>query len=259
MNQALLTSLQKQDDDLQVLENTEHGFIVLTSLNIGIPVEDEKEILPQSINIQITRHYFASSALIFFFIPVFGLVPFYLLIKFPLIVSMTLLIASFAFLILLHGILYSLGDESWALFPMFLLSVFNNYIFVVSLAGFGSTFAPFQGCSILFIECTSVILVALIIGRTTKTMDTIWCTLVMMLSGLLVWGVGLYAFIKEQDWISSGLLFGVCVVVYPLLSGLKIYRINRNTFRAGEVLKILCENPLRGACACGSDAADSND
>jgi len=172
---------------------------------------------------------------------------------------MTLAISSFAFVILLHLILYTLSKESWALFPTYLLTIFNNYVFIVSLASFGSTFAPFQGCSILFIECTSIIIVALVIGRTSKRLDPIWCTLTMMLSGLLIWSVGLYAFIKEQDWISSGLLFVTCVIIYPLLSGYKIYRINRNMFHAGELINLMCESPIRGLFSESGDAADSND
>lgn len=260
MNQELLTSLRKQDDDFQLLSNGPDGAVFMTSLDIGEPLNPPPpppaliDTSIVSINIQIARHFFAAHALFFFFIPLFGIVPFYQLVKLPLIVSITLVIASGVFVVILHAILYS---QIWALYPSFILTVFNNYIFVVSLAAVGSTFAPFQGCSIMFIECTSAILLGFVFK---KTIDPIWATLIMMLCGLAVWSVGLYAFINEHDWISSGLLFVICVIGYPILSGYKIYQINTNTYHSGEILRILCEYPLRGASGVIlADAAASDD
>lgn len=262
MNQALLTSLDKKDDDLRVIENSEYGIVIETSLNVGEMVEsdDSKEssdstaAAPTSVNIQISRHFFAVNALICLMIPLFGIVPFYLLNGLPLLVAFILAAISFITAIILHLALYWHTDQ-WTMYPTLILTIFNNYILIVALSAAGSTFAPFQGCSILFIECTSAIL----LGFTfSKTIDPIWCTLVMMSTGLLMWSVGLYAFIREQDWISSGLLFGTCVILYPIMSGYKVYRINRNMYHSGEILKMLCEYPLRGVVEFDSSTSSDS-
>jgi hypothetical protein len=256
MNQALLDSLSKQDDDLVILENREDSITVMTRLPIGDPIEEVVDpIVPTpSVNIQITRHFFAAQALILFFIPLFGIVPFYLLIELPIIVSYTLCGASLLVAAILHAALWWWTPE-WALFPTYLLLIFNNFIVIVTLAATGATFAPFQGCAILFIECITVIIMCLC---SNKKIDTIWCTLAMITTGLSVWSIGLYAFIKEHDWISAGMLFFFCVLFYPLLSGYKIYRINHNAYHIKEVLQLLCENPLKGA-GSATDGTDSND
>jgi hypothetical protein len=243
MNESLL-GLQKKDDNLQIIEQSDSGFVVMTSLVDPvepIPPDPPMESVPPSVNIQIARHYFAAHAFILFFIPLFGIVPFYLLVELPFIVSTTLTCCSFVFGIIIRAVIYHIYD-SWALMPTFLLMVFNNFIFIVSLSAFASSFAPLQGCTILFVECVAVILMGFLFK---KKIDPIWSALVMMLSGLIVWSVGLYAFIREQDWISSGLLFITCVVTWPLFSGWKIYQINDNTFHTGEILQLLCSNPFK--------------
>ena len=237
MNEALLTGLQKKDTDLQVLENTPDNLIVLTSLNIGEEIVEELPPIfpPISVPIEIVRQLFVSHALITFLIPILGIVPFYLLIMSPFIVSTTLIFSSGGFLVLLYIVMYLLRESTWGL-PTYLIWMFNNYIVLVALSGIISSFAPFQGCSILFIESISIILLGFLFK---KEIDPLWAILIMMIAGLIIWGVGLYAFIKEQDWISSMILFLVCIMGYPIASGYMIYKINNGKFHGKETMRLL--------------------
>ncbi len=227
----------KKDSDL------EDGVIVRTLLEIGQVLGEEEDqrffdpvTLPPSINVntQIVRHMFTYHALISFMIPSFGIVPFYLL-KDHFIISLDLLALSGTAGIILYITMYLVRDTDWASFAL-CMWLFNGYMLMCSLSAILHSIAPFQACFIFFINSLTVIIIGLWFER---LIDPWWISLFLILGGAVVWGTGIYAFIKEQDWITSGVLFLLSVILMPFYCGYEIYLINGGRFHKNEMGRTL--------------------
>lgn len=239
MDQKLLDEIQKKDSDAEIVETTSTGYIIKTTLDLGSPlpeeVGEESLIFPHiNASIRIVRHTFVCLALISFIISLYGIVPLYLLLK-DYIISISLLCSSLFMSVLFYVFLFLVENTKWGL-PTFIMYIFNIYIVLCSLAGVLHSLAPFQGCLILFIECLSIILLGFCFKDNVKVNYAIFT---MMGSGLIFWGVGIFAFLTENDWISSGVLFILCIVAFPLYAGLQIHRINSNLYHTKEVDRVL--------------------
>jgi hypothetical protein len=60
-----------------------------------------------------------------------------------------------------------------------------------------------------------------------------------MLIGMIVWGMNIYGFAKERDWINAGVLFFIGVLIHPLYIAYEIYQFNQNRVNNDELGKSL--------------------
>lgn len=220
----LLEDLTKKDEDLKVVSEGVFGTIVETHLDFGYDLtpEEPEEIVIEtlSIPVRIVRHVFVINVSIAFLYALFGMVPYSLMEEGPRIVAYTLLGSSIVLSVLCAALMYFYRDHRVAGVSLFAMWVFITFFVVCSLAATLHSFAPFQACTIFFIQCTAGLLYCLYAGK--DQVSPYWAAMIMMGSGLAVWALGLYAFINQQDWIESGLLFLVCVLFAPLYSALEI-------------------------------------
>ncbi len=207
--------------------------------NLIEEIEDEDE--PETVefpkiatNIRIIRHMYICHALISFGISLYGLVFLHLLLK-DYIASLSLLISSLCMSLIFYILMYCLANTKWGP-PAFIMWSFNAFVVVSSLAGTLKSLAPFQGTIIFFLEAISIILLGFYY---TKEVDVKYSIGLMSLTGLLGWGMGIYAFLEEQDWITSIVLFVLCVIIGPLYSGYQIHRINNNRYHTKEIYRAL--------------------
>jgi hypothetical protein len=234
----LLNEIQKKDTDAEIIETTDDGYIIKTTLNIGVEIEEPETIqFPRiSIHVRIVRHMFVCHALVSFAFSIYGIVPLYLLLT-DYIISLSLFISSLVMSLILYILMYALSDKKWAL-PSYIIWIFNEFVVICSLAGMLQSLAPFQACVIFFIESISMILLGFCFA---KEVNVYYSIFTMVTSGIIVWTIGLVAFIREQDWITSMVLFGICVILGPVYSGYQINRINENRYHSKEIERVLIQ------------------
>lgn len=225
-----LDPLLKKDEDLQIIEHGEYSAVVESRLfeeeqtRPDEPAGGEEVYL--AVPTRIIRHVFMLHVAIVFFYAIFGMVPAHLL---PHQASWALLITSLVTsTILIIVLLYRIHV---VVFCMLLLS---NFAILTSLAGVLRSMAPFQACSLIFVEYIAGFVFCLFMD---KTIDPLGAALVMMVSGLGVWALGLYSFIQEQDWITSVVLFFGGVLFAPLYWALEIRMINRYSLKEEDLLQ----------------------
>jgi hypothetical protein len=94
-----------------------------------------------------------------------------------------------------------------------------------SLAAALKSFAPFQACTMFFMQCIVGLLYCLYAGK--DNVNPWWAAALMMCASVCVWAMGLYSFIREQDWITSGVLFVTCVLFLPLYTAYQTHLIGK--------------------------------
>jgi len=216
-NQPLLDSIQKKDDDAIVLESNASNVVVKTVLDVGTPIDEEQEEEPQiklSVPVQVIRYLFMIKASLWFSLGVFGIVPAQLL-TIPT-VSLTLFICAIVTAFIISVALYFVKRYPDIMLTGLALFALCLYTIVFTSAAYFRNIAPFQACIILFLQCVAILVYSL---YDTKQLNIWWAGLIMMICGSIIWTIGLVAFIENQDWIMSGILFFTCVLAFPAYSG----------------------------------------
>lgn len=229
MNDSLLSSLGKKDSDLKVVSSGPLGVVVETELDVGFALaeddddEDFFEPIHLSVPARIVRHVLTINMGISFFFVVFGLVPFAVLTNPIAAITLT---ASAGALVVGWGIgMHMLRAHETFAMPAFVMWILVVFVFVFSLAALLQSMAPFQACVIVFIQSCAALQYCLYVNR---EIDHWTCAGIMMVVGLLVWILGLVAFIEEQDWITSAILFLLCCIFHPVYSAWRVRERNYN-------------------------------
>lgn len=246
MDSSLLQSLAKKDDDLEIVQQT----FFTTTLKTTVPSlatqgaggeggEEEDDFPPQqqSVPVRVIRYLFIMLALMWFGVGIFGIVPAQILLKYapyPTI-SLTLFVASSAVGTCLLGGLFITRKSTEMVYTCFVVMVCCLFTALFSAAAFFHTLGPFQGSTILFLECVTVLVYCL---YTKKELDGWFVAVCMSCVGVCVWLCGLVAFVREQDWITSGVLFVGCVVVFPIYSALFIHH-SAKRFHLGDFSEVI--------------------
>lgn len=245
--EPLLDDLRKKDPDLQVINDDPNNFIIKTTVNIGTNVEDEEEeeedegiVFPRiAIDIRIVRHMYCIHAVTYFLFVIFGVVPYYILSPYR-VVSISLLGSSLLTALVLYLLMHCLRtSDTWST-PAFIMWTFNQFVVTCSLASVIGALAPFQAYLIFFVQSISVILLGFFYEKQVDHWIAVAC---MSLSGACVWGIGLVAFIRDHDWVASGVLLVTSVVIAPAYSGYFISQINKHRYHLGgnELTRALIE------------------
>lgn len=237
-SQPLLDDLAKKDEDMRVIESGVMGTVIETTLDIGYDLtpEEPEEIVIEtlSIPVRIVRHVFVINVGIAFLYALFGLVPYTLLLEVPKVVPYTLLGVSSLMCVVCLLLMHIFREKKAAGTALLSMWICITFLVMCSLAASLDSFAPFQACTIFFIQGIVGLIYCLFAGK--DRVNPWWAALIMMVAGLVIWAIGLYSFIREQDWITSGLLFFVCVLLSPLYSALQIHMI-MTRYNMEELLK----------------------
>ena len=216
-NQPLLDGIQKKDEDAEILESTRSNIVVKTTLNIGTPQQEEEEIeqVRLSVPVQVIQYLFMIKAALWFSLGVFGIVPAQLLTG-AQDVALALFICAIVTAFIVLVALYFVKKYRDILLTGLALLALCLYTIVFTCAAYFQDIAPFQACTILFLQCISILVYSL---YSSKYMNIWWISLIMMLCGCVVWTIGLVAFVSSQDWVMSGILFFGCVLLFPAYCG----------------------------------------
>jgi hypothetical protein len=227
----LLDELTKKDEDLVVIENSFLGTIIETHLDVGYDMDDDEEEEPLTLEIlsipmRIIRHVLIINIAIAFLYTVFGLVPYGLLQEAPRFVPWVLFAVSSVSSIACATLMHRYRRKQWALaLSLYVMWVLITFVVVCTLAASLRSFAPFQACTMFFMQCIVGLLYCLYAGK--DNVNAWWAAGLMMFAGLCVWSMGLYSFVREQDWITSGVLFVVCVLFWPLYTAYELHLIDK--------------------------------
>jgi hypothetical protein len=230
----------KKDDDLEILNIGLTGITVKTNLPIGTPIEEEEEEeerpIIYSVPTQIVRYLFIINSIIWFSLAIFGIVPAQILLRFSYpFVSLILFICSLVFSVIFLGALFFVKQHTALVYVFFGVWLFSVYVLIFSVAAYFQTIGPFQGCLMLFLSSISILVYCLYVK---KRPNGVWAGFIMFFVSIIIWSVGLVAFIQEQDWIMSGVLFFICVIFFPVYSGIFIHY-SYKRFNIGEFDRLL--------------------
>lgn len=230
MDPELLVELRKKDDNLEVImENNE--VVLLTSLpdeDLGF---DEEETFVDSymvideitgpnvaIMVQVVRSVFMVNT-VCSLVLLTGFIPYAYLtydqnsnVRF-IILGIWLAI-SVVFYILMS--IYRRSQYALAFFIMWLISYF---ILVVDIAAILHNFTPLQFGLITFAQYLFIVVYTV----WSPTMTDAWKSFYIMLClGIIGWGMGIYAFILQRDWVQAVILF-VAMVLNAGYSAIQIF------------------------------------
>jgi hypothetical protein len=208
-----MDELKKKDDDIKIVDESLFGITVETSEvdNKETTIEVEKKFM--SVTVRIVRHLFLVNAGIWFYIGMFGIVPTHLLMeKTSFVTTLIVFLVALGFMVLFNVIMYHFRRMIYC----FVVSLFVVFF---SLSALLKSIGPFQASLILFTE--SVIMLVYC-SNAQKRIDPYISFLMMVGIGICTWGIGFIGFIREQDWITSAILFFTCVLGFPLYSAFQI-------------------------------------
>lgn len=231
MNESLLTELQKKDPDLVLVSDNGSSITIKTHLNIGTEITEEDKPKPLSIPIRIVRQTFVINACIFFFIIFFSVSPYYLLSQQDVLITQVLLGSSFCIGALLFFCTYFCMRIEFLLVWFFCF-----YTCISTICVLLQSLAPLQLCLIFFMQYITILIYCLYSKKKVNALRSIVLT---MLIGMAVWGMNIYGFVKEKDWITACVLFFVGVLINPLYIAFEIYQFNQNRVNNDELGKSL--------------------
>lgn len=229
----LLENLKKKDDDMEVIEQTLFTTKIQTTLDIGTPIEEPEPQIPieYSVHTKNIRYLFIILATLWICLTMFSIVPGALLQMFKLpLVALTLFICATMTSCVLLGALYLVKGHKDMVYACFACLCVCLFTIIFSSFAYFDSIAPFQACITLFDESIAVLVYCL---SGEKLVNGWWVGFFMMIVGVVNWIIGFVAFVKEHDWIFSGILFFTCVVFFPFYSGYFIHSSERR-FAVGE-------------------------
>lgn len=223
--ELLLDDIKKKDDDMEIVNSNMFGVTIKTTLPIGDPIieqkQEEEPQRPYSVPTLVIRYLFIGNSIIWFALAIFGIVPAQLLIRFAYpFVSLILFICALVFSVIFLVALFFVREHAILVYVFFGVWLFSVYVLNFSVAAYFQTIGPFQGCLMLFLSSVSILVYCLYVK---KRPNGIWAGFIMSFVSIVIWSVGLVAFIREQDWIMSGVLFFICVIFFPVYSGIFIH------------------------------------
>jgi hypothetical protein len=222
---SLLTEVTKKDDDARVYASGSHAdeVWVETSLDLGSPSGDEEEntlidshmladeatSTVMDVNVRVIRHIFMINAIVSFAI-LTGFIPYQFLVYDERHSVDIVVLAMAASLFLVTYIIMAAIRKTRYATIIFVFWVVEFYITSVSLSSVLNDLAPLQFSMITFIQSLGMIVYTV---WSPSYINPWYSYYTMTLLGILSWGVGLYAFIEQRDWISASVLLLVTMGV----------------------------------------------
>lgn len=220
-------SLLKKDDDATILDVDPYTGDLLIETSISdlpgeiVPstlLEDERDQMLMDILVRMTRILFLVNALMAFVAIMIGTVPYFVLLTLPKEAALYTTIAFGAYCVGLYFVMLATHELSFTIAWMFTLCMTLGAASAVV-----RDVAPLQAATIVFMQSIAVVMYTAYSRRKVK----VWvATTAMLVVGLIVWVIGIYAFIEQQDWISGGVVLALSVA-FAAYSGLQVRYIDR--------------------------------
>jgi hypothetical protein len=234
----LLESVLKKDDSATVvlLDDRQNSYEITTELCLAPEpgptlaeqlmdpslLEHEAKSRPVRVPVRVIRTVLAYHAGFSALVMTMSYLAYYILsfdssssiIVFVLISSSTavaIFYGSIVTLYMLRGLV-----NSWVLPCLSIGLVLVTILMAGAMAAVTGTIVPIQAATMCFAQCTVVFAVSL---DHPTGVDPLYCALYMLIAGIFVWFLGLYGFIVQRAWISSGflLVFGAASAAYTAL------------------------------------------
>lgn len=244
MDHDLLVELNKKDDDLDVItENNE--VILITSLSDGeLGLEEEESFLDSDmlideamgpridIVVQVTRAVFMVNTVCSLLL-LTGFIPYsYLTFDESSNIRFIILGIWLAISVVFY-ILMAIWRRSKMALAFFMMWILSYYILVVDIAAILHDFTPLQFGLITFAQYLFIVVYTV----WSPAVADAWKSLYIMLGmGLLAWGMGIYAFILQKDWIQAVILF-IAMVVNAGYSAIQIRYMTRYNVSNEDILE----------------------
>jgi MFS family permease len=219
MSESIIDALLKKDDDARLvsIDSIDGSVTIETTTDAIFDEIDEATVEPYlRLSNRVIRAIFIGHGSICFAISFFSLIPYYFLTyyrykQWVFVVAVVCCVVFYLFACLTNRV------------PLFVIWLASLFVTASALASCIQSLAPIHAFSIGFMQSVTMLLYGF---WSPKHMDPVWGFIGMAVAGALVWAVGLYAYILEQDWISCGVLFGLSVVGGSIYNAYQIYVVN---------------------------------
>lgn len=243
----VLQGLLKKDPDLEVVEHTEDTLVVESQIFDDtpdtVPKTDESIFAKETsspmvhVTVRMIRFVHITNAAYTFLVLCWGLL---VSIVLEYDVSWTGLVASFCIFSSLtfatFVVMYFVMDPFYGI-PLVGLWMFLLFMSLNALAAFLHNMAVFQGVGIVLFQSLSLLLYG---ARSPRGLKLVTCFTVMCVAGMIPWLCGLYAFIRNKDWITALVLFFFGVIGASAYTTYQVSLVDRfNTSRKDRVRALI--------------------
>ena len=215
--EEIVSLIKKKDEDAVVVEIDHENDLVTIDSTFQIEsdeiyevqeptlmLEDEMDAPMTNVIVQIVYALFLTNAVVAFIAITLGIAPYLLLKTVSYQNALYILYGLLATNVVIYFIMVWLKSK-----PVIVIWVVSLSMLLGAIGAIINDFAPLQIATIVFMQSISIVLYTLISPKKIKT----WVSMViMMFIGVATWSLGLYAFIKQQDWISAGVVFALQVI-----------------------------------------------
>jgi hypothetical protein len=211
-------------------------FLAVLTAEIGDDNNEEDEnfvIEDSSVTVQIIRFLFIANTAFCFVVCIWGIIPYYLLrFDAPQLALIIILVITLVFFVLTYGLLFYYCEQ-----PILLIVwMFFLFMLINVMAAILRSLSPFQAVAICFVQQLGVLGYCFVAKR---SLTVIWTIVVTLIPALCMWLLGLYAFLQEQDWISSVVLLVIFVIGVSAYNTYEIYLIGQKRFHVKENIRVL--------------------
>jgi hypothetical protein len=232
---ALMESLTKKDDDAELLQdggtgqlyvNTTHSVEELAPelLQRDLPPLVDDRLLEDSalapmmdITVQLIYWLFVAVSIFYLQCGLLGSVPYWVLdLDETRHATVVVTIVSATAFALLYVAMAVKRKSSRTAVVLFILWTFASMVLVGCVSALLHLLAPLQLMTIGWLQALSVVIYA---HCSVRYVDATWAAVWMALATAIGWGIGIYAFVVEDDWVASAiiLLLGFALVGYNTL------------------------------------------
>lgn len=212
-----------------------NDFLAVLTAEIGDNNEEDENFVIEdsSVTVQIIRFLFIANSAFCFVVCIWGIIPYYLLrFDAPQLALIIILAVTLVFFTLTYVLLFFYYEQ-----PILLIVwMFFLFMLINVAAALLRSLSPFQAVAICFVQQLGVLGYCFFAKR---TLTVIWTLVVTFIPALSMWLLGLYVFLKEQDWISSIVLLFVFVIGISAYNTYEIYLIGQKRFHLKENIRVL--------------------
>lgn len=233
MNEETLENLLKKDPDLGIRYDPDDPGITIIESDLPdldfliegelTPVDDdygltlfekEENQVMMNVYVRIIQIIFLVNVVVAFTIILLGVVPYMLIINIPKNAGMYILIGLCVTSMIFYFLMAYFKSKPWIAIWVLLVALTLGAASAVI-----DDVAPLQAVTIIFAQSISMVVYTSISRRKIK----VWLSIFLMIfAGICVWLIGIYSFVKQQDWISAGVILGLSFV-FALYSGMEVF------------------------------------
>lgn len=237
----LLVSLKKKDPDLVVVEHSDNHLVVESDAINDVPdgtervesvidpplpnlFKDENNTPATHISVKVIRAIFITNAGFAFMGMLVGLVPYFVLRYDVSVVGLSIGMGIVGVgMAVAYVSMYMVQDQFYTV-PLIGIWMFLLIVFLDIWGALKSSLAPFQAVTIVACQSVSILIYCFLSHR---KINVVWALGIMCGAGLVPWLCGIYAFIRDNDWVTAFVLFLFCVIGFALYAANQIRLVGR--------------------------------